>query len=160
MEYTGAGVLFTNRRVALAGYHPKKSYLSGIGGKRTAADQTPQETAFREALEELFNIGVVPRSVIEYVCSMFSTPENILCYPNYLVYIYSFKDLSLLLHVCKSLGLVSPVYSSFPETLEELLLQRSQGSGEVSHLAMVPIVEVAPVLEPLFQRDLEKVRIE
>ena len=63
-------------------------------------------------------------------------------------------------YMCKSLGLVSPVYSSFPETLEELLLQRSQGSGEVSHLAMVPIVEVAPVLEPLFQRDLEKVRIE
>ena len=160
MEYDGAGVLFTNRRIALAGYHPQKTCLSGLGGKREASDRTPQETAFREVLEELFGLSVVTRSILESLCIAFSSPETILGYSKYIVYVYSFKDLTRLLHLCKSRGLVSPLYSSFPETLEELLLQRSGGDSEISHLSLVPIVKVAPILEPVFQRDLEKIRIE
>jgi 8-oxo-dGTP pyrophosphatase MutT (NUDIX family) len=160
MEYTGAGVLFTNKRVALSGYHHYKSCLSGIGGKREASDRTIQETAFREALEELFSIAVVPRSIIKQLCDVFSTPDPILVSSNYIAYVYSFDDLTRLLHLCKSFGLVSPVYTSFPETIEDLLFQRIQGEGEVSHLAIVPVVKVAPVLESFFQRDLEKIRIE
>lgn len=160
MEYTGAGVLFTNRRLALSGYHPQKACLSGLGGKRETSDRTPQETAFREVLEELFGLSMVPRSIVEELCGFFSCPETMMAYSTYIVYVYTFKDLQQLLHLCKSAGLVSPLYSSFPKTIEELLLQRNEGPCEISHLSLVPIVKVAPVLEPIFQRDLEKVCIE
>jgi hypothetical protein len=160
MDYAGAGVLFTNRQVALAGYHQYKTCLSGIGGKREASDRTPQETAFREALEELFSLSVVPSTILKQLCEVFSTPDPILVSSNYIVYVYSFADLTHLLHLCKMFGLVSPVYLSFPETIEDLLFQRIQGAGEVSHLAIVPVVKVPPVLESFFQRDLEKIRIE
>ena len=160
MEYVGSGVLFTNRRVALAGYHSYKACLSGIGGKREASDRTPQETAFREALEELFSLSDVPYSIIKQLCEVFSTPDPILVSSNYIAYVYSFDDLTRLLHLCKSFGLTSPVYSSFPETIENLLFQRIQGEGEISYLAIVPVVKVAPVLESFFQRDLEKIYIE
>jgi 8-oxo-dGTP pyrophosphatase MutT (NUDIX family) len=160
MDFAGAGVLFTNQRVALAGYHQYKTCLSGIGGKREASDRTPHETAFREALEELFSIAVVPHSIIKQVCEVFSTPDPMLISSSYIAYVYSFNDLTRLLHLCKSLGMVSPVYPSFPETIEDLLFQRIKGEGEISHLAIVPVVKVAPVLESFFQRDLEKIRIE
>ena len=160
MAYAGAGVLFTNRRVALSGYHQYKACLSGIGGKKEASDLTPQETAFREALEELFNLSDVPRSIIKQLCDAFSTPDPMLVSSHYIAYVYSFDDLTRLLHLCKSFELVSPVYLSFPETIEDLLFQRIQGEGEVSHLAIVPVVKVAPVRESFFQRDLEKIRIE
>ena len=160
MAYAGAGVLFTNRQVALAGYHQYKTCLSGIGGKREVSDRTPQETAFREALEELFSLSDVPYSIIKQLCEVFSTPDPMLVSSTYIAYVYSFNDLTRLLHLCKGFGLVSPVYSSFPETIEDLLFQRIQGEGEVSHLAIVPVVKVAPILESFFQRDLEKIRIE
>jgi len=160
MDYAGSGVLFTNRRVALAGYHQYKTCLSGIGGKREASDRTPQETAFREALEELFGLSVVPSSILKQLCEVFSTPDPILVSSNYIVYVYSFNDLTRLLHLCKRAGFVSPVYPSFPETVEDLLFQRIQGTGEISHLAIIPVVKVSPVLESFFHRDLEKIRIE
>jgi hypothetical protein len=159
MEYSGAGVLFTDRRLALAGYHPHKGYLSGLGGKRDVADEGIQETAFRELLEELFELPTISPSLISLLCKTFSCPELMLCDSNYIVYVYSFEHLKHLLHVCKDAGVMSPLYSSFPDTVEALLLQRRPLSkSEISHLALVPVL--ASIVDPLFQCDLQKIRIE
>jgi 8-oxo-dGTP pyrophosphatase MutT (NUDIX family) len=157
MEYSGAGVLFTNRQIALAGYHPYKAYLSGIGGKCESSDRTIVDTAFRETIEELFGLESVPLSLLDLLAKEFSSPDMILGYSKYIVYVYSFKDLSRFLHLCKRFGLESPLYSSFPESLESLLLQRTSTKGEINQLAIVPVTAVAPILDPLFQRDLEKI---
>ena len=161
MEYSGAGVLFTDRRLALAGYHPHKHFLSGLGGKREVFYTGIQETAFRELLEELFAFSTISSSLISLLCETFSCPDIMLCDSNYIVYVYSFEHLRRLLHICKSADVVSPLYSSFPDTLEALLFQRQHVGGiEISHLALLPVVEIPPTIDPLFQQDLQKIRIE
>jgi 8-oxo-dGTP pyrophosphatase MutT (NUDIX family) len=155
MTYSGAGVLFTNRSLALAGYHPHKGCLSGLGGKREHSDQCSQETAFRELLEELLGVATVPPSLMTDLCSAFSCPELMICDSHYVLFVYSFKDLVRLLHLCKSSGITSPLYTSFPESIEALLLERLPHDGEISDLALVP-VRSGMVLDPCFQEDLEK----
>ena len=161
MEWSAAGILFTNGTMALGGYQPYKPIpcISGLGGKRETCDQYPPDTAFREALEELFGLETVPIVLLNFLTITFSCPDHVLCSTNYIQYVYSFKDLLSLLHICNNHGLVSPLYDVFPTTLEALLLQRKvRRDTELSHLALVPVLHVAPVLDPFFQSDLEKIR--
>jgi len=158
MEYSAAGVLFTNGRIALAGYHPYRVQLSGLGGKRNPEDETPFETAFREVLEELFGVHPVPAAFMKELRDVFFFPDTILCDNHYINYIYSFEALTHFLHMCNRAGIRSSFYKTFPETVEALVLNRIPIDGvEITHLALVPVVNIAPVLDPLFQMDLEKI---
>lgn len=161
MEWSAAGLLFTNGTMALGGYQPYKipPCISGLGGKREACDQYPPDTAFREALEELFGLEMISPVLLNFLTITFSFPDHVLCSTNYIQYVYSFEDLLSLLHVCSDHGLVSPLYDVFPVTLDALILKRKVRRGtELSHLALVPVLHVAPVLDPFFQSDLEKIR--
>jgi 8-oxo-dGTP pyrophosphatase MutT (NUDIX family) len=158
MEYSAAGVLFTNGRVALAGYHPYKGQISGLGGKRIPEDETPFETAFREVLEELFGVDPVPPSLMKELRDVFFFPDTILCDNIYINYVYSFEALTHLLHICKKYEITCPFYTIFPETVQDLLLKRIPTDGvEITHLALVPVLTVVPTLDPFFQKDLEKI---
>ena len=77
MEYNAAGVLFTNGHIALAGYHPYKLQLSGLGGKRNPEDIDPLDTAFRELLEELFGVHPVPPAFMKELCDVFIISDRI-----------------------------------------------------------------------------------
>jgi hypothetical protein len=163
MEWSAAGLLFTNGTTALGGYQPYKQIpcISGLGGKREACDQYPPDTAFREALEELFGLETVPSVLLNLLTIIFSFPDHVLCSMNYIQYVYSFEDLLSLLHICNDHGLVSPLYDVFPVTLDALVLKRKvRRDTELSHLALVPVLLVAPVLDPFFQSDLEKIRMD
>jgi hypothetical protein len=158
MEYSGAGVLFTNGRIALAGYHPYKEQLSGLGGKRNAEDGTPFETAFREVLEELFGVHPVPPALMKQLRDVFFFPDTILSDNKYINYVYSFEALAHFLYICKQYGIRCPFYTTFPETVEDLVLKRIPVEGiEITHLALVPVLKIIPTLDPFFQKDLEKI---
>jgi len=160
MEYNAAGVLFTNVRIALAGYHPYKLQLSGLGGKRNPEDIGPLDTAFRELLEELFGVHPVPPAFMKELRDVFIISDSILYDNNYINYVYSFDALILFLRICKSAGVHCPFYTTFPETVEALVLNRIPIDGvEITHLALVPVVNVIPTYDPYFANDLEKIRI-
>ena len=51
-----AGIVFKSETHVLMGYQPDKAMISGIGGK--PLDLEPMiQTAFREAIEELFGVN-------------------------------------------------------------------------------------------------------
>ena len=161
MEYRAAGVLFTNGRIALAGYHPYKMHLSGLGGKRNSEDAGPFETAFREVLEELFGVHPVPSALMKELRDVFFFPDTILCDNHYMNYIYSFEALTHFLYICNRAGIRCPFYKTFPETVEALVLHRIPVEGvEITHLALVPVVKLVPSFDPYFINDLQKIRIE
>jgi 8-oxo-dGTP pyrophosphatase MutT (NUDIX family) len=52
----GAGCIFTDGNLILAGYQPKGPYISGIGGSSFDGEE-PIVTAMREVMEELLGIS-------------------------------------------------------------------------------------------------------
>ena len=54
-NFRAAGSVFTDSKIILAGYQPrkKKPFISGIGGKREEGESY-MDTAIRETVEELF----------------------------------------------------------------------------------------------------------
>ena len=158
--YKGAGLLFTNRRIALSGYHQHKHTLSGIGGKRELSDSSSFFTAFREGLEELFGFTEIPPSLMVMLLNEFSAPEFILFYVDYVQYVYTFRHLTRFLEIVKSYELKSPYYDVVPRTIEELLLKRTVKEGEITHLSLIPVLETFPAVDPFFQTDLKKLCIE
>ena len=56
MAFLGAGILFTDEKHVLAGYSYRKQ-ITGFGGHRRG-EETPAQTAFREVVEELFEVEV------------------------------------------------------------------------------------------------------
>jgi len=159
-EYKGAGLLFTNRRIALSGYHPHKHTFSGVGGKRELSDTSSLFTAFREGLEELFGFNDIPPSLMIVLLNEFSAPEFILFYVDYVQYVYTFHHLTRFLEIVQRYELKSPYYDVFPRTIEELLIQRVAKTGEITHLALVPVLETSPTFDPFFQTDLKKLCVE
>ena len=58
-NYKGAGCIFTDNNLILAGYHPfkKTPYISGIGGGKQK-NETYIITALRELVEELLSVKI------------------------------------------------------------------------------------------------------
>ena len=72
----------------------------------------------------------------------------------YVSFIFSFEELEKLLRILKNYGIVSPLYSTFPLTLNELLFQRKiDVEAEISHLCLLPILPGIEV-EQCFQDDI------
>jgi hypothetical protein len=132
-----AGCLFTNNKVVLGGFQPYKSKpcISGFGGKAKEGERT-YDTAWRETLEELFGWKEVPRGLL-HRCMLYEPGKKIES-DIYVTYVYSFYILEKVLKEAKESGYESDFYTVFPETIEELILNR-EGTGEIEELCILPI---------------------
>lgn len=155
-DFLAAGCIFTDGNLILAGYQPTKvvPIISGLGGKREG-DEFLEETAIRETVEELFEIHSLPSGLVQRIENL-CTPRQILQNGAYGAIVYTFKDLDKILRICSSYKLVSPLYTKFPRTLDQLLFGRLQSSSsvEVTHLALLPLVS-KQVIDPSFIEDMQ-----
>jgi hypothetical protein len=139
LPYTSAGCVFTDSKLFLAGYQPnkKKPCISGLGGSKKKGE-IPQETAIRETLEELFHLKKVPHHLINSLLTII--PQKTTQNGSYVMFIYSFAQLEEILGACS--GLVSPLYTTIPTSLIDLLLHRKPNTkAEISHLCLLPLVK-------------------
>lgn len=139
--YTSAGCVFTDGKLFLAGYQPnkKRPCISGIGGSKKKGE-TAQQTAIRETLEELFHLKKAPKQLMDKLIHL--PPQKIRQNGSYAMCIYSFTQLEEMLRICAACDLISPLYSTIPTTLIDLLLHRTQNKkAEVSHLCLLPLVK-------------------
>lgn len=155
MEYTSAGCIFTNGSHLLGGYQPNKAMpcISGIGGKREGCEEFI-ETAIREMLEELFGIYnsdlIKPISVIAY--------ERLIISGDYVSIVYSFVGLEKILNELHRLEVVTPLYTTVPRTVNDLIFKRLPVNSEISHLCLLPVVAHArgtPFIERCFFKDIQ-----
>jgi hypothetical protein len=159
--YQGAGILFLEGPVALAGIQKHRLVLkgsveprlSGFGGRREDQDIDWVHTAFRETIEELFGVEDVSVSLVQLLRSKvpyrasFKTAE-------YWVLQATFEDLKTLLALVAK-HVKSPLYSKMPLTLEELIIRRSpQSISEIGALALIPVS--SPYVDVNFTEDLKK----
>ena len=159
MNFTGAGMLFCNSQFCLGGYQPRKQkpMISGLGGKREGEEDI-LTTAFRETLEELFELSTIPLEWIESLQKEVSWKAQI---PNgeYISFVYSFEDLQSILNFLAKKEVQSPVYTEFPTNLLSLIFNRSLKTPppEISHLVLLPLVSHSkenPFVSPYFLKDL------
>jgi hypothetical protein len=140
MNYVSAGVCFKNETHILGGVQrvKKEKMISGIGGKREKLDESYYHTAFRELLEELFNIK--PSLELISLCYSFK-PIDVQYFSKnkYIMVSYDFKQLIQLLNMLNKMKLKSPLYAKFPVSLEELLFERIKSECEVTHICLLPL---------------------
>lgn len=141
-DYEAAGCAFTDGKLILAGYQPNKPqpFISGIGGMKEEGEG-PLDTALRETLEELFEIQETSPYISELKATL--NPSKVIQNKTYILLAFTFEDLDAILRILKSRGATSKMYSTFPETLFELLFDRKileDEKHEISHLALLPLV--------------------
>jgi hypothetical protein len=140
MTYKSAGVCFKNDTHVLGGVQriKKEKMISGIGGKREKSDETYYHTAFRELLEELFDIK--PNIDLINLCYNFK-PIDIQYFAknSYIMISYSFKQLITLLKLLNDRKVKSNLYKKFPLTIEDLLFERIKNESEITHICLIPL---------------------
>jgi len=132
-----AGCLFIQHSFALTGYSYKYKYFSGLGGK-LAPDETPEHAAFRETLEELFEIKPPPPSLIEDCITQFSkNPYHIK--DKYYFKILSFDDYTLLAQLLEKHAVSSILYASIPPNFIRLMMERKTDviAAEIGELKVI-----------------------
>ena len=151
--------MFTNGTHILAGYQPRKKnpHISGLGGSKQK-EESYMQTAWREALEELFELKEIPATLCEEI--MFAIqPKHTFITENYINVVYSFADLHELLQLLHCYELESKVYTIIPYNLSDLLFQRQvKKDVEISHLCLLPVVEhnwKKPFIDKLFLQDIQ-----
>jgi hypothetical protein len=149
-----SGCLFTNHRHVLAGL--QNTGLSGFGGKMQCTELAI-ETAWRETMEELFGFhhNFIKDRLYE-LCSI--RPLRVLVDPDYVCFVYTFKDLEKTLSILKKYHPISPFYRYFPMTVSDLILNRRElpggPEGEVGALAILPVSTHS--VAPEFLHDLTR----
>jgi hypothetical protein len=160
--YQGAGILFTNGPVALAGIQKHRQVLkgsveprlSGFGGRKEAQDIDWIHTAFRETIEELFGLEEVSVTLVQTLRAKISYRTSFKT-GEYWILQSSFEDLKTLLLIAAK-HIKSPLYSKMPLTLEDLIVKRSpQMTSEIGALALIPLN--SPFIDVAFSEDLKKV---
>ncbi len=153
--FTGAGILFTDTKEVLAGYHPIRDLWSGIGGK-CEEEEVPYQTAIRECAEEVF--GVEPdASVIEVIQQTLKLKYPI---PNgdYALYRATFSDLLTISLLLEKNGCSSSYYSLFPTSMYQLLEERvAPADSEITKLSLFTLGEKESLeflFAPEFYEDL------
>jgi len=147
-EWAGAGCIFTNGRVLLAGYQPgkKQPAISGIGGTRDDADRDVFDTAMRETLEELFGDIAIDTKLVDYIRRKLppvkKLESEISGWGTYISIVYTFDDLETLMRIVAKKKLKSDMYNGYPYTLSELILDRKlTEKAEISHICILPVVK-------------------
>ena len=158
-SYTGAGILFTEGPVALAGvqkhYKNNETILSGFGGRREPSDQDWVHTAFRETVEELYNTTSVPLKLIHNLRRQIVSLKPPIYTSGYVVIQLNFTDLRTFLKICRT-HLLCEIYKHMPTTLDDLILKRCpSSSSEIGALALIPVAKAITV-DPDFLNDLMK----
>ena len=157
--YKAAGCVFTDGKIILAGYQPRKRVptISGIGGKKEDGE-TYMDTAIRETVEELFDIKVASQLINELKTII---PEKIVQNGSYIIAVYTFMNLEDMLKHMKSKGITSKLYNKMPVSLMELIFNRKlvenpAENPEISHLALLPLIKHgdAPLVDKYFIKDM------
>ena len=153
--FSAAGCMFTDKKLVLAGYQFRhgKGVLDGIGGSRDGSE-TAIETAFRETLEELFEIAPSDELVTEMRRKF--KPRSKFQTGQYICFVYNFKTLEKMMVFLKGCNLRSPLYKVFPVTITELLFGRRIRPTELTHLSLIPFVDDLS-LEEHFLNDFSRV---
>jgi len=152
-DFDNAGCIFTNGKHVLAGYQgfKRQAFISGIGGRREQ-NETYIHTALRELIEELFEID--PESKLIQLLSERIEPKSVNFQGRYILVEYTFDDLTVILnylHVHSYSN--SALYTTFPTTISELILNRKIYNGEIKYLALLPF-EKNIHIDPLFISDI------
>lgn len=148
----GAGCMFVNRTHVLAGIHNRqvgkrhpRTVVSGFGGKREDGESWKQ-TAFRETIEELFDVRV-EKAVFEHeiyprLLTLRPLSVQYTSAPRpYITIVYSFDHLRRFLAICRPFvkRLPSSAYSDrFPRTEVDLVMDRNRPSAktEITHILL------------------------
>ena len=131
-----AGCLFIQHELALVGYSNKYKYFSGLGGK-LIQDESHEYAAFRETLEELFEIKPPP-SLIEDCIKQFSkNPYHI--QDKYYFKILSFDDYTLMAQLLDKYTISSILYPCIPKNFLRLMMERNTDIqiGEIGELKVI-----------------------
>jgi hypothetical protein len=149
-----AGCLFTDSRHVLAGFQPNKhkQIISGFGGK-AEQNETIFETAWRETLEELFELP--QEQILLLIQEIPNHIQHTKSYTNgnYTVFVYSFEHLLTLLELCEKKHIVSPIYDTFPTELFELILYRKpKPTSEVQQITLLPAA--ISTIDPYLTQDI------
>ena len=167
-EFRGAGCLFTNGEVILAGYQKKRGdiVITGLGGKREE-DESYIDTALRETIEELFHVKKVPPKLIDTLKSHMKPTsvrgKEVPGWGIYVMVIYTFEDLKILLKYTERASIRTSLYNTFPKTVSDLLLERGldrpSSPPEIAYLSIIPLdpdYANAPI-QPEFLEDMEAI---
>jgi hypothetical protein len=153
--FMGAGCVFTDGNHILAGYQPHKKFpcISGIGG-HTEQGESYLQTAYRETIEELFDVNVIPVGLIDTLI-----PKEIHIKKGYVLVRFTFQDLEKFLKLCRKANLQSPLYPKLPKNLLQVIQRRtSTPTSEISALCLLPIVKhtgkPGSFVHPAFVSDL------
>ena len=150
---TSGGCIFTNGTYVLAGLQIKndRKIVSGFGGK-VLENEEGIHAALRETFEELLEIFDVP-VIIDDIFLHFM-PKRFIQNGPYLLLHYTFEDLEDILKVIKDYKISSPVYTTFPTTIQELLFGRiKHPTAEIQTLALLPL-EDGMSLDDAFLSDI------
>ena len=156
-EFEGAGCIFTDATMVLAGYQPKKGVklISGFGGSRKGGENY-FDTAMREVLEELLEIK--PSEQLLATLNLEFQPSRVIINGNYIVLQYSLNDIGTLLDIVARFYSHSPIYSDMPFTLIELIFKRKYLKGmEVPNIVLLPLINDF-IIDPGFRKDIELVQ--
>ena len=160
-NHMGAGCVFTDGKHVLAGYQPhkKKPGITGIGGHKEG-EETYLQTAFRETIEEIYNVTntTIPVGLIDTLIRTLK-PKKIKMKKGYVLVTFDFRDLDQFLALCKKTGLRSPLYVRLPKTLIEVIQMRGYDlHAEISSFALLPVVKshqkLRNFVNPLFIQDM------
>ena len=153
----GAGCIFTNNSLIIAGYQPSKKtpVISGIGGKSNKNEHFI-ETAHREMLEELF--GIYEPTILSKISLEIHKnikPQHFQKNGGYMNLIYTFENLCEVLSILSSLNITSKIYDVIPKNLEEVLLKRKFIKGaEIQQLALLPVCKGEILIAKEFLQDI------
>jgi hypothetical protein len=160
--FMGAGCEFTDGKHILAGYQPhkEKPCISGLGG-HAETGETYLQTAYRETIEEIFHVSVIPNGLIDTLIRKMA-PKDVRIKKGYVILRFTFQDLEKLLKLCKQSKLQSPLYPKLPRNLFETIQQREfHKEAEISSLCLLPVVNhnirVGQFIHPAFVHDIYEI---
>ncbi len=164
-SYKGAGILFLEGPVALAGIqkYPKvlkgaKAVLSGLGGHREPSDEDWCHTAWREVIEELFHVPTVPLPLLRELRTAILFQHPPIFSQDYVLLRLGFGDLTKVLALCRKHKIQSELYKTMPLTVNDLILERClQSSAEIGVLALIPS-DPYVTIAPEFSSDLNMIK--
>ncbi len=139
-NHSGAGCMFVGPQHVLLGLHATRKSevrMSGLGGKKEAGESW-YITAIRETVEELFHVSVIPTSLFAALEQI--RPVHVFIEPDsrYVCIVYSLQDLPRFLGICRRF-LQSPLYPSFPRSVDDLLYRRAMNAdAEIMQLVVWP----------------------
>jgi 8-oxo-dGTP pyrophosphatase MutT (NUDIX family) len=163
---TAAGMLFANETHVLAGYQARKvpSFLSGFGGMRKPGESM-LDCAFRETVEELFEVLVVPENLLQRLKRTLPR-HTMIRHRNFMMFVYTFSDLENFLRCVSDFGMESPIYDGgLPHCLMDLMFYRripedTHNVPEITQLCLLPLVQHPsnhPFVAPHFVQEMARI---